>query len=114
MNQRLSADGQLRVEAREAKRRTDAVDEGRDPADAPHAAQRPFVHDERRRRAEGDHVGEAVVLRAERRLRAREPRHAPVQAVEHHRHEDRDRRALEIVVHPLHDRVEARRRGRAS
>ena len=38
-----------------------------------------------------------------------EARDAAVEAVEHHRDEDRDRRLLEALVHRLHDRVEAAR-----
>ena len=103
----------MRVEAREPQRRAGDVDERGDPAELAHVAQRPLVDDERRRGAEAHHVGEAVVLGAERALRAREARDAPVEPVEHHRDEDRDRRLVEVAVHRLHDRVEAReQRGR--
>jgi hypothetical protein len=47
-------------------------------------------------------------------LRAREARDAPVQAVEHHRDHDRDGRVVEVHVHRLHDRVEAREQRSAS
>ena len=107
LEETLVDDADVRVEARQTQRGAGHVDEGGEPAPLAQPAQRPLVDDERRRRAERHHVGQAVVLLAEGALRVGHPRHAPVQAVEHHRDEDRDRRRLEAHVHRLHDRVEA-------
>ncbi len=95
------------VEASQPQCRARAVDERREPAPLAEAAQRPLVHDQRRRGAERHHVREAVVLLAEGALGVGQTCHSPVQAVEHHRDEDRDRGDLEPPVHRLDDRVEA-------
>jgi len=45
-------------------------------------------------------------------LRPRHPRDATVEAVEHHRHEDRRRGLVEAQIHRLHDRIETREQRR--
>jgi hypothetical protein len=85
-----------------------AVDEGGDPAPfAGQRAQRPFVDHQRRRGAEADHVGQAVVLGAEFGLGVGHTRHAAVEAVQHHGHENGPGRQFEAQIHRLHDGVEA-------
>ena len=115
VNQRLSATSSIVLKRASRSAAPRNVDERRDPAQLAHVAcSDPFVDDQRRRRAERHHVGEAVVLGAERALRAGEPRDAAVEAVEHHRDEDGDRRLVEAQVHRLHDRVEAGEQRRRS
>ena len=112
LKEALVDDVDVGVEARQAKRRAGAVDERRDPAEAPQVLQRPLVDDEGRRSAEADHVGERVVFRAERALGPRQSRHAPVEGIEDHRDEDGDRGVVEALIHRHHDRVKAREQRR--
>ena len=91
----------------ELKLIVDLIYEGGDPPRLAQTLECPLVDDQRRRRAEAHHVGQAVHLLAEGALGVRHARDAPVQAVQHHRAEDADRRLLEAAVHRHHDGIEA-------
>ena len=106
--------GRARIEARQAQRRRDGVEEGRQPAeaapgpaifgDAHHA---PLVGDDGRRQAEGHHVREAVVFLAEGAFGAGRARRAAVERVEDRGDEDRDAGRGEVLVDGGDDAVEA-------
>src|SRR6185369_4120190 len=65
-------------------------------AHQPQRGERPLVDQHRRDHAEGHHVGQAVQLHPELALGAGEPSHAPVETVEEHGEEDRQRCLVEL------------------
>ena len=88
------------------------MDESRHPARLAQLRQCPSIHDQGGGGAERNHVGHAVVLGAERALCIGQPGHATVQSIEHHGHEDRDRRHLVMPIHGRSDGIEPGEQGR--
>src|SRR5262245_21769073 len=104
------------VEAGEAESAAGHEQERAQPRGTPEAPERKAVEHEGGRHAEGHDIRERVELHPELRRGLGEPRHLPIQRVEHHRHEDRHRRLGVSSVRGEHDREEsadqiARRQG---
>ena len=94
------------VEPRQPERAADHVEERRARAHAAERLERPRVEQEAGRDPEGDDVGERVELHAELGGGAGQPGHLPVEHVEHHADEERQRGPLVPAVEGQHDRVE--------
>ena len=95
------------VEARQTQGAADHEQKRREPRGAPEIAQRERVEQERRRHSERDEVGQRVVLDAELARGLHETRHAAIQHVHDHRHENGERRFRVAAVHRQQQREEA-------